>query len=74
MAAHTLEELLRLPADERAALARALWDSLTDAERERHVEHTARQPSRTGGRASDRRDQSAPVPWHQVRHLMQGGD
>ena len=39
----TLSELLKLPPDERAELAMALWDSLTDAEREAELTLTAEQ-------------------------------
>ena len=34
MPSSNLANLLKLPADERAELARALWESLTDEERE----------------------------------------
>ena len=43
MAAASLSALLGLPADERAALAMALWDSLTNAERETELALTPEQ-------------------------------
>jgi putative addiction module component (TIGR02574 family) len=43
MPSSNLAALLKLPADERAELAMALWDSLTDRGRESELELTAEQ-------------------------------
>ena len=71
MAARTLDRLLQLPAAERAELARSLWESLTDAER--NSQFTPQQRSEIGRQLADHLDAS-PMPWHQVRRVMQGGD
>ena len=55
MSSTTLSELLKLPPGERAELAMALWDSLTDGEREGELTLTEDQkaePDRRWGRAS----------------------
>lgn len=47
-----LSELLKLPAGDRAELAMALWDSLTDAERDAELELTAGQRAELDRRCS----------------------
>ena len=71
MPGRTLDRLLQLPAAERAELARSLWESLPEAERNRHL--TPQQRSEIGRQLADHLDASA-MPWHQVRRVMQGGD
>lgn len=64
MSVNPLTDLLKLPADDRAELAMALWASLTDAERGGVFELTDEQ-----GRELDRRweehqrNPTAAVPW-----------
>ena len=45
----SLSELLKLPAGERAELAMALWESLSEAEREGELELTPEQAAELGG-------------------------
>ena len=72
MAASTLEQLLQLPAAERAELARNLWESLTDADRDRHF--GPEQRADIGRRLAAPPDAASPLAWEKVRHVMQGGD
>ncbi len=43
MASSNLAHLLKLPADDRAELAMALWESLTDQERDAELELSSEQ-------------------------------
>jgi putative addiction module component (TIGR02574 family) len=69
-----LANLLKLPADERAELAMALWESLSDGERESELELT---PAQTA--ALDRRwaehlaNPESAVPWEEVRRKLRDG-
>ncbi len=66
-----LAELLKLPADERAELAMALWESLTDDER--HAELTLGPEQRA---ELDRRwaghlaDPGSAIPWDEVQRKL----
>ena len=73
MSSHTLSELLKLPAGERAELAMALWDSLTDAEREAELTLTAEQKAELDRRwAEHLENPGSAVPWHEVRWKLLG--
>jgi putative addiction module component (TIGR02574 family) len=73
MAASTLTQLLQLPAAERAELAKNLWESLTDAERDRYFKPDQR--AQIGRRLAAPVDSAqSPVAWQQVRRVLQGGD
>jgi putative addiction module component (TIGR02574 family) len=66
-----LAELLKLPAGERAELAMALWESLSEAEREGELELTPEDGEELDRRWSDhvqRPDSS--VPWADVRRKL----
>ena len=73
MASSPLTELLQLPASDRARLAIALWESLSDAEREGEF------PLSEADRAElDRRwaehleNPESAVPWSEVRSKLIG--
>lgn len=71
MPSASLSELLRLPAGERAELAIALWDSLSDVEREVELSLTPEQEAELDRRwAEHLRDPSAAVPWDEVRRRL----
>lgn len=66
-----LAELLRLPADKRADLAMALWESLDDAGRDAALELTPEQRAELDRRwAEHERDPSSAIPWDEVRRRM----
>ena len=71
MASNTLSDLLKLPAGERAELAMALWESLTDTERESELTLTAEQRVELDRRwAEHLRDPNSGVPWHEVKRRL----
>lgn len=74
MAASTLADLLKLPAHDRADLAMALWESLTDAERDADFELTPEQEAELTRRAAEHdADPTSAVPWDEVRRKLTGG-
>ena len=63
-----LSELLKLPAGHRAELAMALWESLTDAEREGELRLTAEQQAELDRRWAEHLENPASaIPWSEVR-------
>ncbi|MBI4443596.1 MAG: addiction module protein [Acidobacteria bacterium] len=73
MSSNTLSELLKLPAGERVELAMALWDSLTDAEREGELTLTAEQKAELDRRwAEHLENPGSAVPWQEVRRKLLG--
>jgi putative addiction module component (TIGR02574 family) len=63
-----LADLLKLPADERAELAMALWDSLTDQERESELELCSDQKVELDRRwAEHLANPESAIPWEEVR-------
>lgn len=73
MSSNTLSELLKLPAGERVELAMALWDSLTDAEREGELTLTAEQQAELDRRwAEHLENPGSAVPWQEVRRKLLG--
>jgi putative addiction module component (TIGR02574 family) len=64
-------ELLKLPAAERAELAMALWESLSDTEREAGQELSAEQAAELDRRWAEHvaRADSA-IPWDDVRRRL----
>ena len=73
MNSSTLSELLKLPAGERAELAMALWDSLTDAEREGEMALTPEQKDELDRRwAEHLENPGSAVPWGEVRRKLLG--
>ena len=73
MAVAPVSVLLKLPASERAALAMALWDSLTDAERETELVLTPEQEMELDRRwAAHLENPAAAIPWSEVRRQLLG--
>jgi putative addiction module component (TIGR02574 family) len=73
MASVVLSNLLRLPPQERAELAIALWESLTDAERETELTLSPEQEAELDRRwAEHLADPSSAVPWEEVRKKLLG--
>ena len=73
MASNTRSELFKLPADERAELAMALWESLTDAEREGEMSLTNEQRADLDRRWEEHlRDPDSGIPWNDVKRRLQG--
>jgi len=67
----SLAELLRLPASKRAALAMALWESLSDTEREGVQELSAEQAAELDRRwAEDVARPDSAIPWDDVRRRL----
>lgn len=68
-----LSELLKLPAGDRAELAMALWDSLTDAERDAELELTEGQRAELDRRWAEHvANPESAVPWSDVRAKLLG--
>jgi putative addiction module component (TIGR02574 family) len=67
----SLSELLKLPAGERAELAMALWESLSEAQREGELELTPEQATALDRRWMDhvQRPESA-ISWEEVRRKL----
>lgn len=75
MPSTTLSQLLKLPADERAELAMALWDSLSDAEREAELALTAEQEAELDRRWAEHLESpEAAVPWDDVRRKLRASE
>jgi len=73
MASVMLSNLLRLPPQERAEIAIALWESLTDAEREAELTLSPEQEAELDRRwAEHLADPSSAVPWEEVRKKLLG--
>ncbi|MBQ36292.1 MAG: addiction module protein [Gemmatimonadaceae bacterium] len=69
----SLVELLKLPAQERAELAFALWDSLSDAQRETELSLTPDQEAELDRRWADHiENPDAAIPWDEIRSRLQG--
>jgi putative addiction module component (TIGR02574 family) len=68
-----LSELLKLRAHDRAEIAMALWESLSDTERESALELTQEQRAELDRRwAEHLRDPGSAVPWSEVRRKLLG--
>ena len=73
MAKADLAGLLKLPAGERAELAIALWESLTDEERDAELELGQDDRAELDRRwAQHLAEPEAAVPWHVRRKLRDG--
>ena len=73
MRAATVSALLKLPASERASIAMALWDSLTDAERDAELVFSPEQEMELDRRwAAHLEDPSSAIPWKEVRRQLGG--
>jgi putative addiction module component (TIGR02574 family) len=68
-----LTELLKLPAGDRAELAMALWESLSDAERDGELELTEADRAELDRRwAEHLENPGSAVPWSEVRSKLIG--
>jgi putative addiction module component (TIGR02574 family) len=74
MASRTLDDLLKLPPSERADLALALWESLSDADRAAEVALSPEQESELDRRLAEHTaDSTSAVPWEEVRRRLKNG-
>ncbi len=70
-----LSELLKLKPDVRAELAMALWESLTDTERDAELELTPEQEAELDRRWSEHlEDPGSAIPWDLVHRKLQDGE
>lgn len=68
-----LSELLKLPPGDRAELAIALWESLSDVEREAELTLTDEQAAELDRRwAQHLANPQTAVPWSEVRRRLLG--
>ena len=67
----SLSELLKLPAGERAELAMALWESLSEGEREAGLDLTSDEATELDRRWTEhvQRPESS-IPWDDVRRKL----
>jgi putative addiction module component (TIGR02574 family) len=73
MPSSPLPELLKLPAGDRAALAMALWESLSDAEREEELQLSDADRAELDRRwAEHLKNPDSGVPWSDVRSNLIG--
>jgi len=73
MLSNTLAELLKLSAKERIEIAMALWDSLTDDEREAEMILTPEQAAELDRRLADHlANPGTGIPWDDVRRKLAG--
>ena len=74
MLSNTLAELLRLPANQRVEIAMALWESLTEAEREAELALTPEQEADLDRRLAEHvANPGSAIPWDEVRRKLAGG-
>lgn len=68
-----LSELLKLPAGDRAELAMALWNSLSDVERDAELELTGGQRAELDRRWAEHvANPESAIPWSDVRAKLLG--
>jgi len=73
MPSSPLPPLLKLPASDRADLAMALWESLTDVERHGELELTDEQRAELDRRWTEHTENpGSAVPWSEVRRKLLG--
>ena len=73
MPSSPLTELLRLPASDRAELAMALWESLSDSERENELQLTDADRAELDRRwAEHLENPDSAIPWSDVRSKLIG--
>lgn len=73
MTTNTLDELLKLPPNERIELALGLWESLADADREAEFALSAEQYSELDRELAEHlADPGSSVPWAKVRRKLTG--
>lgn len=69
MSSPTLSQLFKLPANERAELAMALWESLADAEREGELTPSNEQQVELDRRWAEHLENPA-IAWDEVRRKL----
>jgi len=73
MAINPLSDLLKLPADDRAQIAIALWESLSDTQRDAAFELSDEQRAELDRRwVEHQRNPSSAVEWSEVRRKLLG--
>ncbi|MEE8550897.1 MAG: addiction module protein [Gemmatimonadota bacterium] len=71
MLSPALSEILKLRANERAVLAMALWESLTDAGRDAELALTPEQERELDRRwAEHLADPTSAIPWEDIRRKL----
>ena len=74
MSPRDIAELLKLPAGERAGLAIALWESLTDAERDAEFDLAPEERAEFDRRwAEHLAEPASAVSWDEVRQKLRDG-
>ncbi len=74
MLPNTLAELLKLSGRERAQIAMALWESLTDAEREAELALSPEQEAELDRRLAEHiANPDSAIPWEEARRKLAGG-
>ena len=74
MLSSTLAALLRLPAKDRIELAMALWESLSDTEREAELVLTVEQEAELDRRLAEHlANPRSAIPWEEVRRKLASG-
>jgi len=75
MASTALSQLLKLPADERAELAMALWESLTDEERNAELALDPEQRAELDRRWAEHvENPSSAIPSDEVQRKLRDGE
>jgi len=73
MGSSPFSDLFKLPPGTRAELAMALWESLSEAEREGHLVLTPEQEAELDRRWAEHvRNPDSAVPWEEVRKKLDG--
>ena len=73
MAAGPLSELLKLPAEDRAELAMALWQSLAEDKRDEELALTDEQRAELDRRWAEHREHpGTAIPWSEVPRKLLG--